>query len=136
MGTHTGIWLDLKHAYIITLRNERADIEELESNIEDFHVKGGSRSKQPYGPMDKTSDTKFLERKNHQVSEFVEKLKSKVEDCEALYLFGPAEAKISLEKAILEDKNFKPQLLSVETAGHLTENQMVEKVKEFYQFIS
>jgi len=135
METHTGIWLDYKQAYIIKITDGVAAIEQVPSNIEDFHVKGGSRSNQPWGPMDKTSDTKYLERRNHQIAAFVETLKDKVKDSEDLYIFGPAEAKISLEKAVLEDKNFKPQLLSVETSGHLTENQMVEKVKEFYHFI-
>ncbi len=135
MGTHTGIWLDYKQAFVIKLNNEEAEIEQISSNIEDFHVKGGSRSNEPWGPMDKSSDTKYLERRNHQIAAYVDVLKNKVKDRKELYIFGPAEAKISLEKAILEDKNFKPQLLSVETSGHLTENQMIAKVKEFYHFI-
>lgn len=136
MGTHTGIWLDLKQAYIINLENDKVSMEHVDSNIEDFHVKGGSRSNEAWGPMEKASDTTFLERRNHQIATFVEVLKKRVKDSSDLYIFGPAEAKISLEKAILKDKSFHPQLLSVETAGHLTENQMIEKVKEFYQFIS
>ncbi|MDP4711425.1 MAG: hypothetical protein NWR67_03535 [Saprospiraceae bacterium] len=135
MGTHTGIWLDYKQAFVINLNHEHVEMEQIASNIEDFHVKGGSRSKEPWGPMDKNSDTKYLERRNHQIAAFVDVLKNKVKDSQELYIFGPAEAKISLEKAILEDKNFKPQLLSVETSGQLTENQMIAKVKEFFHFI-
>ena len=60
MKKQTGIWLDFKNAFIITLENKSVDVKTIDSDIEDYHVKGGARSKQPWGPMDKTSESKYL----------------------------------------------------------------------------
>lgn len=132
MKKQTGIWLDFKKAYIINLENKSAKVLTIESEVEDYHVVGGARSKQPWGPMDKTSESKYLERRKHQSKKYYEALKQIVADKEELFVFGPAEAKKGLEKAILEDHNFKPALLGVETADSMTENQMVAEVRSFF----
>ena len=49
-----------------------------------------------------------------------------------LYIFGPAEAKVGLEKAMMDDHNFKPIILGVETADSMTQNQMVAEVRAFF----
>lgn len=132
MAKQIGIWLDFKEAVIIELNNQEASIEKIPSEVEDFHVKGGSRTRQPWGPMDKTSDTKYLGRRETQLKHYYARIMDKVEGAGELFLFGPAEAKKGLEKAMLARKSFRPQLLSTETADSMTENQMVARVRGFF----
>ncbi len=132
MAKQIGIWLDFKEAVIIELNNREASIEKIPSEVEDFHVKGGSRTRQPWGPMDKTSDTKYLGRRETQLKHYYARIMDKVEDAGELFVFGPAEAKKGLEKAMLSRKSFRPQLLSTETADSMTENQMVARVRGFF----
>ena len=69
---------------------------------------------------------KFLLKK------YYDDIKRAVASADELFIFGPAEAKKGLEKSIAEDKNFKPELLGVETADSMTKNQMVAGVKAFF----
>ena len=51
MNRKTGIWIDKRKAYIIHLVNHKSEVVVLDSEIETYHVKGGSRSKTVYGPV-------------------------------------------------------------------------------------
>ena len=132
MKKQTGIWLDFKNAFIITLKEKSVDVQTIDSDIEDYNVKGGARSKQPWGPMDKTSESKYLERRKQQAKKYYAHIKDRVQDADMLYIFGPAEAKVGLEKAMMEDNNFKPKIQAVETADSMTQNQMVAEVRAFF----
>lgn len=132
MAKQVGIWLDFKEAVVIELNNREASVQHIPSEVEDFHVKGGSRTKQPWGPMDKTSDTKYLGRRETQLKHYYARVMEKVGDADELFVFGPAGAKKGLEKAMRARKSFRPQLLSTETADSMTENQMVARVRGFF----
>lgn len=134
MKKQTGIWLDARQAFLIHLLDGKMEhYQHIKSDFDEGRIKGGSRSSTPWGPQDTTSETKILERKKHQLSEYFERLKDQVLDSEALFLFGPSEAKKGLEKAIKEDKNFKPALLAVEPADQMTQNQMIARVRKFFE---
>ena len=45
MKKNKGIWLDKEKAYIVSLKNNLAVIKTITSNIEDFHIGGGSGTK-------------------------------------------------------------------------------------------
>ena len=47
-------------------------------------------------------------------------------------IFGPAEAKKELEKAINEKKDMAGKVKAVLSADVMSENQIVAKVKEFF----
>ena len=132
MAKQIGIWLDCKEAFVIELNNAEASVLHIPSEVEDFHVKGGSRTRQPWGPMDKTSDTKYLGRRETQLKHYYNRIMEKAGDADELFVFGPAEAKKGLEKAINTSKAFRPQLLSTETADSMTQNQMVARVRTFF----
>ena len=135
MAKQTGIWLDYKEAFLIELNDSEASVQHIPSEVEDFHVKGGSRTKQPWGPMDKTSDTKYLGRRATQIKHYYARIMEKVGDADELFIFGPAEAKIGLEKTIKASKAFRPQLLSTETADSMSQNQMVARVRGFFRSV-
>ncbi|MEO1258604.1 MAG: hypothetical protein AAFZ15_07395 [Bacteroidota bacterium] len=132
MKKRIGIWLDYKEANIIILEEDGARVENILSEIELFHPKGGARSKSPYGPMDKILESKFLARRKLQEKAYYEKLMDAVKSADELFVFGPAEAKDGLLKAIKNSHQFRPELKGFERADSMTKNQKVAKVRAFF----
>lgn len=127
-----GIWLDFDGADIIQITNGEISTEHIPSNIEHFNLKGGSRSKTPYGPMEKTSESKLLERKKHQSKLYFERICKRVNNADELFIMGPAEAKIGLRKYIDETPSCPLEVLDTLTVDSITENQKIAKVKAFF----
>ena len=127
-----GVWLDYKEANIITLKDEAVDISSFPSGIDPGKAKGGHRSKQPFGPMDKVSESKHLEKRIQQEEQFYKSICEKLSDCDEVFIMGPAQAKIGLRKYMSKYKELFPKLQDVITVDSITENQKVEKVKSFY----
>ena len=125
-----GIWLDQKQAFLIRMEEGKANILNIESLIEDYHVVGGARSKTPWGPMDNVSESKVLERRKSQLKDYFKRIIQHLKDCEELYLFGPGQTKDKLFKAIQEDTTLKITHLQAEPADKMTQNQMVAQVKK------
>ncbi|MBL7775416.1 MAG: hypothetical protein JNK89_05405 [Saprospiraceae bacterium] len=131
----TGIWLDFKEAYLITLADEKAEpaVQHIRSDIEWGVPKGGSRSKQPWGPHMAVSEQAFLARRKQEEKRYMEAIIAAIDpEADGLMIFGPAEAKIRLQQAIHAARNFGPRLLAVETADSMTPNQMVAAVRAFF----
>ena len=107
-------------------------VSNIDSNVGASKPRGGSRPKMKYGPVDTVSEKHFLERRKQEEKAYYENLMTAVKDANELYLFGPAEAKDGLLKAIKANNNFKPAFKSIETADSMTENQKVAKVRAFF----
>ena len=133
MKNQTGIWLDYREALIIRLAGKKdAKVERLLANINTSHFKGGSRSKTPWGPMEKVSESKFLHRRKQEEALFFERIMEAVKDADELFIFGPAEARDGLVKAIKNARFFAPHLMAVEAADSMTLNQKIARVRTFY----
>lgn len=128
----TGIWLDFDHANIIELEGEKVTKNTITSNVETHHFVGGSRSKTPWGPTEKVSESRHLDRRKQQEQSYYKTICEAVENSDELFVMGPAEAKIGLRKYMEGYKNLDDILLDVQTADSITENQKVAKVKAFF----
>ena len=128
-----GIWLDNQKAYIVYLSNGNESIVRVNSDVEDFHVHGGSATPSPYGTHDAVSERRFLERKKHQMNRYYKVLKSRVKNCEAIYICGPANAKLGLAKMLTSEKTLCHKLAEVETCDSMTQNQIIAQVREFFK---
>lgn len=131
-----GIWLDFKEAWLIILdgqKDARPEIKHLKSEIEWGVPKGGSRSKAPWGPQSAINEQAFLARRKKAEKQYFEAIISAIDpQTDELMLFGPAEAKIGLQQAIINIKHFRPQVKSVHPADSMTQNQIVAAVKDFF----
>jgi len=128
----TGIWLDFDHANIIKLEGKKVTKNIIPSNIEDYHPVGGSRSETPWGPTEKVSESKHLHRRKQQEKAYYKAICEAVENSDELFVMGPAEAKVGLQKYIEGYKKLDDILLDVQVADSITENQKVAKVKAFF----
>jgi hypothetical protein len=135
MKKNTGIWLDFKEAVIIDLETGKEPaVQTLDSGVDTSIAKGGAGTKgKPWGPMDKISENQHLNRRKNQESKYFQNVMDAVQASSELYVFGPAEAKDGLLKAIKENKNFRPHLSAVETADNMTLNQKIAQVRKFFE---
>ncbi|MDO9261810.1 MAG: hypothetical protein Q7U08_07715 [Flavobacteriaceae bacterium] len=129
---NTGIWIDRQKAHVITFHDEHQVELLIESDVEDYNVKGGSRSKTPWGPQEKISESKYLERRKHQLKNYFEKIIDVVNKSDAIAIYGPADTKIHFKEALR--KNNKPvfdKIRIVKTEDSMTMNQFKALVKSF-----
>ncbi len=130
----TGIWLDFRDAYVISLGDDaQAKVHHLHSEIHHQATKGGSRSKSPWGPQFSPPDDVNLERDKHAEHHYFQQIIGNIDpETEEIVIFGPAEAKIGLKKAIEAIKHYKPQLSAVLPSDYLTQNEMIALVRNFF----
>ena len=126
-----GIWLDSNIAFIVKLNDEEATIESIESNIEHKNYKAGRGSSTAYRFQAVKSEKSQLEKEKHQFTHFFEEIVTKIGHEVPLFIFGPAEAKTAFT-TFLKDKNLDGYIMSVETQGKMTENQIKAHVKNFF----
>ncbi len=135
MSKQTGVWLDSSKAVIVTFENGIPQVSQIESNIENriYHDKEGDKGTF-MGSQHISQERTFEERKNNQFDSYLTELMTHFLDCNELYLFGPAEAKLRLKQKIQEEKRFSNiRLRDVETADSMTTNQIVAQVREYFE---
>ncbi len=129
-----GIWLDHRKAVIVLLANGEESMRTLDSKAESrYRLSGGSRSHTPWGPQEKSSEQKQLERQSHQLKRYYLRVLRKIRGASVVLLMGPGEAKRELGK-LIEDRKTKPKLsLFIKPADKMTANQILARVKDFYR---
>ncbi|UOB16336.1 hypothetical protein [Abyssalbus ytuae] len=134
MSAKTGIWIDKKHAYIVTLENGDPRVEILESEA-DFRV----RFEGEVPPVSRFG-TQFLNKEKvkdaqleKQLKDYYKAILQKITDTGELYIFGPAEAKNEFYKLLSEYNEGLSKVTEVDTADKLTENQVVAAVKKHFE---
>lgn len=135
MKKQAGIWIDSTKAIIVTLNGGKETVTEIQSDLENrvYHDKEGDKGSF-LGNHHIDSQKSFDERKKHQTNAYLKDVISNVNGADELFIFGPAETKIKLEQKINAEKStIASKLKSVEAADSMTSNQIVAKVKKFYQ---
>lgn len=128
MKIKAGIWIDHRQAVIVLVKGEEKEIIKVQSNVEKhLSRKQGARLGGPYErmliPADDMQERGFKEH----IVRYYDQVISKIETAEALFIFGPGEAKNELKKRI-EEKKIKVKILGVEAADKMTDGQIVAKV--------
>ncbi|MBC3846651.1 hypothetical protein H8K90_09690 [Winogradskyella echinorum] len=130
----TGIWLDKDKALIVTLENEQEKFETVTSNLDHFRIHGGSGTRLKGGPQDVVQDSKYLEREKHQMKSYFHNIIPKIENSDALVIFGPAETNERFAKELHENYNaLSTKLKAVEKADSMTDNQVKAWVRDFFK---
>lgn len=134
MKNQTGIWIDSTKAIIVNLNDNEAQIREIQSNMEEAYYDANEGDKGSFiGQQHISNEKKFDIKKDQQLDQFLNDVISDIKETDELYVFGPAETKNKLRSKIQDaGQNLKFQLKSVETSDSMTLNQVVAKVKEFY----
>ena len=131
---NTGIWLDKNKALFVSLTEETEVFKTIISNVENFHIHGGSGTRFKGGPQDVVQDSKYLEREKHQFKVYFKEIASEIEGSDGILIFGPAEVKDKFKKELessYEEINVKVK--DVQTADSMTDNQVKAWARDYFK---
>ena len=128
-----GIWLDKEKAYILMLKESSERLFEVQSELEFYNPKGGSRSKTRWGPQDVVQDSKYLEREKHQLKKYFKTIIEKIKDADALVIYGPAETFEKFLKVLQEHHpSLAAKVKEVKRADSMTQNQIKAMIRNYF----
>ncbi len=132
-NSQKGIWIDRSKAIIISLEKGSEKVKEIESGIENriYHEHEGDKGSF-MGARHSSNEKKFDERKQNQMSSFLNNVVSELREGEDVYILGPAQTKTRLRTLLNEQSHPAVRIMKVETSPKLTPNQLLQKVKQFY----
>jgi hypothetical protein len=129
MKNDIGLWIDHKKAVIVFLGDE--SVQTINSNLERVFSAGGS-----HGINSGAKDFPAEDIRDRHIDklrkEFYAKVSNIIKYPERLYIMGPGEAKVELTHHLKED-GYTNIIEKVETSDKLTDNQILAKVKAFFQ---
>ena len=129
-----GIWLDKEKAHIVNLENEKEEFTTIKSNIENYHISGGSGTRLKGGPQDVVQDSKYLEREKHQLKAYFKQIAAQINHADVIVIFGPAETNQKFRKELqLHYKNISAKVKGLVKVDSMTENQIKALVRDFFK---
>ncbi len=132
MQKQVGIWLDKRQADLFFHEEGEIIYKKIQSNISENKIGGGSRSSTPYGPMINTSESKLLNKKNAQATDYFQKIFNDILSVHEVLLFGPSTTKIAFLN-FLEKKHFLEKTkVTVKVSDSISLNQKKAKVLSFF----
>lgn len=130
---NVGVWLDKEKALIVSVENGNESMNTIMSEVENFHIHGGSGTKFKGGPQDVVQDSKYLEREKHQLKGYFKDVTSEIEDAHSIVIFGPAQTKEKFRKELQENyKAISAKVKAVKTVDSMTENQLKALVRDSF----
>lgn len=130
----TGIWLDKKVAYVISDdQNGHQNMTVVISKIEDYHVHGGSGTRQKGGPQDVIQDRRYLEREKHEMTSYFKEIVDHLDGPDEVVVFGPAETGQKFKMELnLKYKSIAILVSEVVITDSMSKNQMKALVKDYF----
>lgn len=125
MNGQLGIWIDQKHAIIVSVARDHSAITRLRSSIRPH--------RHYHGAQDGGGEKKYEARHAQSVAHFIDAVARHVEPGDDVFILGPGEAKQALARRIRQIKPLKRSAPSVRPADKLTEAQLVATVRRRYQ---
>ena len=125
MSVDMGVWIDHKKAVIVSIAAGEVSTRTLTSDI------GGH----PHysGSQEGGGEKKYEQRHNQDLDRYYDDVIGQLGKPDALFLFGPGEAKLQLKERLARSTVSSESIVSVETTDKLTDPQIVAKVKEHFK---
>ena len=129
-----GIWLDKEKAHIVTIENENEIFETIYSEIENYHVSGGSGTRFKGGPQDVVQDSKYLEREKQQLKAYFKSIVPYIKQSSKIIIFGPAETFQKFKKELQENyTDINARVVNIDRADSMTNNQIKALVRNYFK---
>lgn len=124
MNPRVGVWIDHKKAVIVSASEDRVTTTTLESAVAAHPHFGGQQ--------DGGGEKKYEERHRQSLERYYDEVIEHLGTPEALLIFGPGEAKLELKERLGRSAAPSRPVVEIETAGRLSDPQIVAKVKEHF----
>jgi hypothetical protein len=138
MKKEIGIWLNTDKAVLISLKDgQNESVVTFESEIETrTRIPGEGKPFSRLGNILAETSSRITNRRKQQMHQYFNKIIHSLDDeTKALYLFGPSNAKIQLEKELKKNPIFLHKPVIIESADKMTERQMIAQVKSHFEKI-
>lgn len=133
MKKEVGLWIDHRKTVFVTIENEVEVIREIKSNMEK-HVRfsSGTHSKASNSSEGSTAEDVRDRQFADHLEQYYEGVISFIRDADAIWIFGPGEAKVELESC-LKRNHLGERIVGVETVDKMTDPQIASKVRDHFR---
>lgn len=131
----TGIWIDGNKAIIVQFKETEISVKEIISDLEGVFFRDGQPIKTNFSGGNNDSHEKRLEeRKKNMTRKFLKNVSEAVQQSDELFILGPGEMRTRLSKFMeSEYKMFRDKIMAVESSNLRREQQIIDKMKSFFQ---
>jgi hypothetical protein len=129
MTTQVGLWIDHRNALIVTVTDDGISEKTVDSKV-DRHVRySGGTASGGRGSRIGEGEDKRERYFEGQLARYYDDVIASIRDAEAVFIFGPGEAKAEL-KTRLESRGLGARIVGVETVDKMTHRQISDKVRQ------
>jgi hypothetical protein len=127
-----GVWVDHAKAWIVSIAGDETRTEEVLSHVDPhFRPHGGSRTSVPYGPQEKSSESRIEGHRKKQLHSYYRELCDRLTGTTEVLILGPEQARRELHEEI-ERRSGSRLLATVMASDRMTIAQLVAVTKEHF----
>ncbi|HRH66701.1 MAG TPA: hypothetical protein PLU53_10430 [Bacteroidia bacterium] len=129
-----GLWLDHSKAHFVDVSKESATVETTYSDKEtQIRIHGEGADGIRLGNNRSTNNEYHTHTREQEITrEYYKTLSARLRNYDEILLFGSSGAKDELYNILKADQHFSGKTIKTEAADQLTENQMIARVKSYF----
>ncbi len=129
-----GIWIDQKEANLITLTKKAVHSKTIYSDIESrVRIEGEKKQFGRFGDQYLVDEKGKENRLKEYTQKYLLRVAKELSKADEIFLFGPAQMKLKLEKLISGMPELAVKMRDTKTTENMTHNQKLAYVKDFYE---
>jgi stalled ribosome rescue protein Dom34 len=118
---YAGVWIDNQKAIIITSSSD---------NDGDYSIKEKLKADENFGGGSEHSINNARQSDNLK---YFKTISNQLLKYDEILIFGPGKSQEQLQNHLEEDAQFNKKKISIDSAEHLTDPQMIAKVRDFFK---
>jgi len=132
MKKEVGLWVDHRQAVIVTIKNNVAVTQEINSDMEK-HVRfsGGSDSSNSGDSHESNAEDQRDRKFSDHLNQYYDGIISLIRDAESIWIFGPGEAKSELENR-LKKAELGARIVGIYPVDKMTTPQIIARIQSHY----
>lgn len=129
MKKNAGVWIDHHRAFIVRLAGTMVETQVVTSHVEKQprRAHGSISTASEARPADDNAQRAYRGHLDRYYAAVVKKIR----DADAIWILGPAEAKVEFNKYI-EKLGCAERVIGIETVDKMTDPQIIAKVREHF----
>ncbi|MCX6093345.1 MAG: hypothetical protein NTY63_00775 [Candidatus Bipolaricaulota bacterium] len=132
MTTKVGLWIDHKKGIVVGITDKGEETAHVISAVEkQLRRSGDSPLQGSYEARRVPADNSRQRALTGHLNTYYDAVIAAIGDAEAIFIFGPGEAKGELKKR-LEKSKLGGRIVSLETVDKMTDRQIAAKVREHF----
>jgi hypothetical protein len=132
MTTRVGLWIDHKKAIVVAISNKGEETTHVTSSVEKQLRRSGDAPLQgSFEARRVPADNSRQRALTGHLNAYYDAVIAAIGDAEAIFIFGPGEAKGELKKR-LEKSKLGGRVAPVETVDKMTDRQIAAKTREHF----